>query len=107
MSVRFWNSGVMVLNCNIFAQESTCSKEIVLKNNPLMNYGSYLKKCQNRTFKVNFLRQKSTEYQFRRPFKKKTFFFVTSILEPLNFLKSCPIFEELVFAVFSKYNGFL
>ena len=46
------------------------------------------------------------EYQFRRPFfvKKKI---LTSISEPLYFLKSCPIFEKLVLLVFSKYNGFL
>ena len=36
------------------------------------------------------------EYQFRRPFFVKNIFFLTSIFEPLYFLKSCPIsfFEE-------------
>ena len=33
--------------------------------------------------------------------------FLTSIFEPLYFLKSCPIFDELALPVFSKYNGFL
>ena len=37
----------------------------------------------------------------------KKHFFLTSIFEPLYFLKSCPIFDELVLPVFSKYNGFL
>ena len=42
------------------------------------------------------------EYLFRRPFfvKKKNFF------EPIHFLKSCPIFDELALPVFTKYNGF-
>ena len=64
-------------------------------------------------FQVNFLCQKSTdffqkkiisEYQFRRPFFVKKPFFLTSIFEALYFLKSYPIFDELVL---SKYNGFL
>ena len=32
----------------------------------------------------------------------KNIFFLTSIFEPLYFLKSCPIFDELVLPVFSK-----
>ena len=46
------------------------------------------------------------EYQFRRPLFVKNFF-LTPIFEPLYFLKSCPIFDELAFPVFTKYNGFL
>ena len=34
-------------------------------------------------------------------------FFLDSILEPLYFVKSCPIFDELALPVFSKYSGFL
>jgi len=34
-------------------------------------------------------------------------FFLTSIFEPLYFLKLCPIFDELALSIFSKYNGFL
>ena len=34
-------------------------------------------------------------------------FFLTSIFEPLYFLKSCPILDKLALPVFSKYNGFL
>ena len=57
-------------------------------------------KCQNCTFKVNFLCQKSTEiFQKKNSFKninlgefvKKN---LTSIFETLYFLKSCPIFDE-------------
>ena len=33
--------------------------------------------------------------------------FFKTIIEPLYFLKSCPIFDELAFPVFTKYNGFL
>ena len=52
---RWW-----VLKCKLFAQESTCSKEILLKQ----SYDElwFVKKCQNCTFKVNFLCQKSTEF---------------------------------------------
>ena len=32
-------------------------------------------------------------------------FFLTSIFEPLYFLKSCPIFDKLVLPEFSKYKG--
>ena len=35
------------------------------------------------------------------------YFFLTSIFEPLHFLKSCPNFDELVLPLFSKYNGFI
>ena len=40
-------------------------------------------------------------------FVKKTTFFLTSILEPLYFLKSCPNVDKLALPVFSKYSGFL
>ena len=36
-----------------------------------------------------------------------SFVLTESIFEPLYFLKSCLIFDELVRPVFSKYNGFL
>ena len=64
----------------------------------------FIKKCQNCTFKVNILCQKLreffqkkniSEYQFRRPFFVKKHFSLTSIFEPLSFLKSCPIFDKL------------
>ena len=44
----------------VFCPKSTCSKEIVL----FWDYGEheFVKKCRNRTFKVNFLCQKSTEF---------------------------------------------
>ena len=48
-----------VLKCNIFTQELTCSKEIVLKQS--CDELWFVKKCQNCTFKVNFLCQKSTK----------------------------------------------
>ena len=48
---RWW-----VLKCKIFAQESICSKESFLKQL------WFIKICQNLTFKVNFLCQKSTEF---------------------------------------------
>ena len=57
---RWW-----VLKCKIFAQESTCPKDIVLKQSS--NELWFIKKCWNYTFKVNFLSQKSTK------FKKKLF----------------------------------
>ena len=47
---RLW-----VLKSKIFAQESTCSKK---------SYDDlrFVKKCRNRTFRVNFLCQKSTKF---------------------------------------------
>ena len=39
----------------------------------------FIKKCQNCTCKVNYFCQKSTEYQFRRPFFCKKHFFPPSI----------------------------
>ena len=52
---RWW-----VLKSMLFAQESTCSKEIVLKQS--CNELWFVKKCRNRTFNVNFLFQKLTEF---------------------------------------------
>ena len=40
-------------------------------------------------------------------FSKKKSFFSNFNFEPLHFLKSCPIFDELDLPVFSKNNGFL
>ena len=59
MSVRFWNfKDGGVLKCKIFVKESTCSKEIVLKQSCHELW--FIKKSGNRTFKVNFLSQKLT-----------------------------------------------
>jgi hypothetical protein len=62
MSIRLWNfkDGQWVLKCKIFAQESTCLKKILLKQ----SYDElwFVKMCQNYTFKVNFLCQKSIEF---------------------------------------------
>merc|ERR1712008_131028 len=98
----------------LFAMAVPCSREIVV----FWECGEhqFVKKCQNHTFKVNFLCRKSTEFfQKKKSFKninlgdnfKKKLFFLTPIFEPLYFLKSCPIFDKLVLPVFSKYNGFL
>ena len=70
---RWW-----VLKSKIFGLESTYSKDFFFKS---VNELQFDKKCQNRTFKINFLRQKSTElkkkiigeYQFRRQFLFKFF----------------------------------
>ena len=59
--LRWW-----VLKCKIFAQESTSSKDFFLKQS--CNEIWFVKKCQNCTFKVNFLCQKWTEF-----FQKKRF----------------------------------
>ena len=112
MSVLLQN--FKVLECKIFAQESTCLKGIVLKQS--CDELWFVKKCYNPTFKVNFLCQKLrdffqkkiiTEYQLRRPFFVKNILFQTSIFEQLYFLKSCPIFDKLALPIFSEYNGFL
>ena len=44
----------------MFGHESTYSKEFVLKKS--FDELRFVKKCENRTFKVNFLCQKSTEF---------------------------------------------
>ena len=83
--LRWW-----VLKCKIFAQESTCSKKLKQSYDELR----FVKKCQNHTFKVNFLCQKSTEFfqkknHLRISIKATIFckkhFFLTSIFEPLYF----------------------
>ena len=58
---RWW-----ILKCKIFAQESTCSKEIVSKQSCSELW--FVKKCRNYTFKATFLYQNLTEF-----FKKKSF----------------------------------
>ena len=71
-----------------------------------------VKKCQNLTFKVNFLRQKSSEsfsiffieeYQFRSAF------FVIDIFWHIFFLllEWCPIFDSMSLIQNSKFNDFL
>ena len=65
-----------------FAQESTCSKEIFFKQS--CDELLFVKKCRNRNFKVNFYVKNRKnffkkkfiyEYQFRRQFLVKNFFF--------------------------------
>ena len=51
---RWW-----VLKSKIFGQESTYTKDLFFKS---VDELQFIKKCQNRTFKVNFLCQKSTEF---------------------------------------------
>ena len=54
MSVRLWNfKDGGVLKWKSFAQVSTCSKDIFLKQSYYELW--FVKKCRNRTFKVNFL----------------------------------------------------
>ena len=62
MSVRLWNFKWWVLKCKIFAKESICWKEIVLKQS--CDELWFVKKCRNCTFYV--------KYQ-RKFFKKKNF----------------------------------
>ena len=50
-----------------FAKESSCSKEIVLNQSCKELW--FVKKCQNRTFKVNFLCQKLTEFFQKQAWK--------------------------------------
>ena len=50
----------MVLKSKVFCQESTYSKEIVAFYE--YNELRFVKKCQNRTFKIDFLCQKSKEF---------------------------------------------
>ena len=64
-------------------------------------------KCQNRTFKANFLCQKLMDFIQKKSLKNinlgdhfllKTFF-LDSIFELLYILRLCPIFVELTFLV--------
>ena len=61
-------------------------------------------------FQSQFLCQKPFFFGFKNINLGDHFFiycFLTSIFEPLYFLKSCPIFDELALHIFSKYNGCL
>ena len=75
-------------------------------------------RCQkywNLTFKVKFLRQKSSksccfffeEYEFRSISFVIDIFLITSILKPLYFLKWCPIFDSSPLLQFSKFNNLI
>ena len=92
---------------NILGQKSTCAKEYFLNTFHQKVPTSYFQIYFFASIIDGFLKSFSiSEYQFRRPFfvKKKI---LTSIFEPLYFLQSHPIFDELALPVFSKYNGFL
>ena len=74
-----------------------------------------VKKCQNLTFKVNFLCQKSSE-SFSIFFSLKNInlgahfsllSFFDNIFKSLYFLKWCPIFDTSPLIQFSKFNNFL
>ena len=56
---RLW-----VLKSKVFGQESTYSKDIVVFYE--YNELRFVKKCQNRTFKIDFLCQKSTELKKKK-----------------------------------------
>ena len=72
--------------------------------------------CQNCTFKVNFLCQKSTEF-FQKKISSKiinlgdhfllNFFLLDLIFEPLYFLKLGPIFVGPTLCQFTKYSNFI
>ena len=73
-----------------------------------------VKKCQNLTFKVNFLHQKSSESFRFFPLKDINLgtrlywhFLITSIFTSLHFLKWYSIFDSLPLHQFSKFNNFL
>ena len=85
-----------VLKSKIFGQESTQRKF----KKKAFDQLRFVNKCQNRTFKVNYQCQKSTEffqkkkfhllilkteYQFRRQFFSKNFFFLTQFLNHFTF----------------------
>ena len=72
---RWW-----VPKSKIFGQESTYSKDEL----------RFIKKCQNRTFKVNFRCQKSTEF-FQKKFSSKNInlgdhFLTTLLFDEMTFL---------------------
>ena len=77
---RWW-----VLKSKLFVQESTCSKEIVV----FCEYEEHqiVKKCRNRTFKINFLCQKSMEFFLRISIQETIFckqlFFACHTLQPI------------------------
>ena len=103
MSVRFWE---------IFARESTCSKEIIL----IQSYNElwFVKKFLQLYFQSRFSMSKIDGIFFKKGchlrksiletiFLKKN---LPSIFEPFYFLKSCPIFDELALPVFLKIQWF-
>ena len=75
-----------------------------------------VKKCQNLTFKVNFLCQKLSEFfsiflHWRILLQEHIFcywhFLITSIFKSLYLLKWCPIFDTSPLHQFSKFNNFI
>ena len=112
MSVQLWNfkdSPKMQAFCLII----NILKEF-FKNNPTMN--NALSKSAKivlsmsiffvKTQWIFFKKKSSKNINLGDHFLKKEYFFLTSIFEPLHFLKSCSIFDKLLFPAFSKYNGF-
>ena len=88
------------------------------KKDPEMNYAYGLSKSAKIVLSKSIFYVKNRQNVFKKTihlrisiyetiFCKKKHFFVTSIFEPIFFLKSCPIFDELMLPIFSKYNGFL
>ena len=57
----------LVLKSKIFGQESTYSKEILFRKS--FDDLGFVKKCQNRIFKVNFWCQKSTKFFQKEKFQ--------------------------------------
>ena len=106
---RWW-----VLKSKLFGQESASSKEFFFFKS--FDGLRFVKKCQNRTFKVNFLCQKSTEF-FQKKISSKNInlgdhfllktFFIDSIFEPLYFLKLGPIFVGPTLCQSTKYSNFI
>ena len=96
MSVRLWNSkDGGVLKYKIFAQESTCSKEIFLKQ----SYDElwFIIQSQFSMSKINQFFSKKIWFKninLGEHFLVKTFF-LDLIFEPLYFLKLRPIFDKL------------
>ena len=78
-------SVLCVLKSKIFGQESTYSKDFFKSANELR----FIKKCQNRTFKVNFRCQKSNEFFQKKSHLRisiqETMFFIKNIFSRLNF----------------------
>ena len=64
-------------------------------------------KCWSNLGTIYILRKDIGVGSWNRKWQPKPPFSITSIFEPLYFLKSCPIFDELVLPIFSKYNGLL
>ena len=101
---RWW-----VLKCKSFAQESLCSKEIVSKQ-PCDELW-FVKKGQNRTFNVNFLCQKSSEFfQKQKSFKNinldtifcnKCFLLKNCLLNWYSYIK---VFLEKIQLIFDIEN---